>query len=254
MESVIVISIIFVGFIYFKHKYDVEMEKAREEIQRQKFTRNAIANDLRILQETVDIINSSKNLETVLSRFNVMETVLKRLIGYKQQGYEVYVEDIYNFYNNIDSEKKKFIKELIDDVLKKELIKTKELKTEKGKINKLRKIIEKLVVKKSLISKKLFDIDIIIKDIEILIKNFQIKLLIDKMLKFQNKKNIIKMNEYLNELYVFYKREIGNQQELLLIKKILEENDDKKIPENFFYNIAVKDFGYFNSEHQVSIY
>lgn len=94
----------------------------------------------RQLKETIDLIETSKNPDTVISRFDFLEEIYSKLscISDSVPNWDELGTDLENLITNRDE----YINNAIHKSLDAELIKINELKTEKGKINRLNRFFE----------------------------------------------------------------------------------------------------------------
>lgn len=98
----------------------------------------------RIATESIEIINKSKQIDTVLSRFQVAEEHLKLLLPYEQKGIPVLTEPPSALIKSLNRQKQRSISGKIKDEVTELLNKYKVTPTEKGKLNLLAKYLLKI--------------------------------------------------------------------------------------------------------------
>lgn len=96
----------------------------------------------RQIEESIELIENSKNPDTVISRFNFLQTVYSKLLNVSGSVLDWYNlnERVQKILQNKESLINASIKRALDD----ELLKINQLKTEKGKINRLHRFFEKM--------------------------------------------------------------------------------------------------------------
>lgn len=94
----------------------------------------------RQLEETIEIIKTSKNPDTVISRFDFLEDLYSRM--FKAANSISNWDEINTCIQELIKNKNKYVNESIKRNLEAELIKINQLKTEKGKINRLNRFFE----------------------------------------------------------------------------------------------------------------
>ncbi len=92
------------------------------------------------LKETIDLIETSKNPDTVISRFDFLEGIYSKLscISDSVPNWDELDKDLQNLISNRDD----YVNNTIHKSLDAELIRINQLKTEKGKINRLNRFFE----------------------------------------------------------------------------------------------------------------
>lgn len=96
----------------------------------------------RQLEETIEIIKTSKNPDTVISRFEFLEDLYSRMSNAADSISNW--DEINTCIQELIINKNKYINESIKRNLEAELIKINQLKTEKGKINRLNRFFESM--------------------------------------------------------------------------------------------------------------
>lgn len=189
-----------------------------------------IKQNIKIIQESLDIIDKSKNIDTIISRYNL---IIERAISLKKYE-EKEIKTISPKPSELIEKIKRIKENLIIDNFKNSLKEIEEkdeiLLPVKNKINEAKKLLEKLYEFK----KELTNLDII-KDIETKIKMFiidlQLKKYYDEARKYEfigNKKKAIE--KYKELLYVLKTDNIDDQLQQDKINeienKILELSND----------------------------
>lgn len=96
---------------------------------------------LRQIEESIEIIGNSKNPDTVISRFDFLQGIYLKLSNADSVPN---LNELSTHLQQVISEKNKYINVSIKRALDDELIKIDQLKTEKGKINRLHRFFEKM--------------------------------------------------------------------------------------------------------------
>lgn len=96
----------------------------------------------RQLGETIEIIKTSKNPDTVISRFEFLENLYSRMSNAADSISNW--DEINTCIQELIINKNKYVNESIKRNLEAELIKINQLKTEKGKINRLNRFFESM--------------------------------------------------------------------------------------------------------------
>lgn len=96
----------------------------------------------RQLGETIEIIKTSKNPDTVVSRFEFLEDLYSRMSNAADSISNW--DEINTCIQELITNKNKYVNESIKRNLEAELIKINQLKTEKGKINRLNRFFESM--------------------------------------------------------------------------------------------------------------
>lgn len=94
----------------------------------------------RQLEETIEIIKTSKNPDTVISRFEFLENLYSKMFNVADSISNW--DEINTCIQELITNKNKYVNESIKRNLEAELIKINQLKTEKGKINRLNRFFE----------------------------------------------------------------------------------------------------------------
>ena len=97
-----------------------------------------ISTYIRQLEETITLIHTSKNADTVVSRLHVLESLRDRL---KAASYSQ-LDDVIDSINKVLNNKVGLINMAIQRNLDSEFEKIRELKTEKGRLNRLNRFFE----------------------------------------------------------------------------------------------------------------
>ena len=97
---------------------------------------------LRQIEESIEIIGNSKNPDTVISRFDFLQGIYLKLSNASDSVPNL--NELSTHLQQVISEKNKYINASIKRALDDELIKIDQLKTEKGKINRLHRFFEKM--------------------------------------------------------------------------------------------------------------
>lgn len=116
------------------------------------FTEETIYNEIRIVQETAYLIDTSKNIDTVIGRIQFIPEhimYLKQLEKMKLYTASPSADEYYNEYILLKDKK---IQQGIVRCYKEVLDKASELKTEKGRINRINKYFEKIEKYKPMLS------------------------------------------------------------------------------------------------------
>lgn len=92
------------------------------------------------LEETIEIIKTSKNPDTVISRFEFLENLYSRMFNAANSISNW--DEINTCIQELITNKNRYINDSIKRNFEAELIKINQLKTEKGKINRLNKFFE----------------------------------------------------------------------------------------------------------------
>ena len=95
---------------------------------------------LRQIEESIEIIGNSKNPDTVISRFDFLQEIYLKLSSISDDVPNL--KNLTSYLQQAISEKNKYINDSIKRALDDELIKINQLKTEKGKINRLHRFFE----------------------------------------------------------------------------------------------------------------
>ncbi len=123
----------------------VESSEVPKEIlkdMRKSYTIQQASNDIRIARESLDIMENTENIDTFLSRYETAMQKVLTLLQAKQAGIPIKLED--NFKETLISAKKEEFGRLLYRSWGKELEKIDSLKTNKGKLSRLNKYIEKI--------------------------------------------------------------------------------------------------------------
>ena len=97
---------------------------------------------LRQIEESIEIIGNSKNPDTVISRFDFLQGIYLKLSNTSDSVPNL--NELSTHLQQVILEKNKYINASIKKALDDELIKINQLKTEKGKINRLHRFFEKM--------------------------------------------------------------------------------------------------------------
>lgn len=108
------------------------------------FTEETIYNEIRIVQETAYLIDTSKNIDTVIGRIQFIPEHIMYLKQLEKMNLYTASPSADEYYNEYILLKDKKIQQGIVRCYKEVLDKANELKTEKGRINRINKYFEKI--------------------------------------------------------------------------------------------------------------
>lgn len=103
-----------------------------------KITQSQVDNDIRIMQDCLSIINNSKNIETVVSRFNDLLDILEKMASYENRSNVKHFKELPSqALIRMEKEKPDIMNRAIVRSYEHELHNASKLKTEKGQTNRL---------------------------------------------------------------------------------------------------------------------
>lgn len=128
-----------------------EVQETNAETADKKEVDNKYVSDLlntntyfRQMEETIEIIRDSKNPDTVISRFDFLQKIYTNLLNISNSIPNW--NDLNMHLEQVISDKNNYINASIKRALDDELVKIDQLKTEKGKINRLNRFFEKMKI------------------------------------------------------------------------------------------------------------
>lgn len=141
----------FVGLVVLFAKIDAAGEKAKKaNTSNQRGTPSgplsvAVNNDIRIMTESLELVNHSSNLQTVISRYNVLVDALGRLCEYENNPAVSFPHELPSAaLERIKSEKPQIMNRAVQRAYDDVLHKCATLKTEKGRKNRQMKFFDEL--------------------------------------------------------------------------------------------------------------
>lgn len=106
------------------------------------YTGSQISNDMRIIDESLKIMEETSDIDTFLSRYKIAMTSVLTLEQAKKAGISIALPD--NFSKSLVDAKGKALENVLYRSFQKELDEIKKLKTDNGKINRINKYKQKL--------------------------------------------------------------------------------------------------------------
>lgn len=226
MVEFIVILIILVAVIIFGIWKKIE----KEEKEKKKKVILAQANrNLQIIENSKDIINKSKNFNTILSRFNVIFENIERLKKLEEEYPDVTEpkpSEIKKFYLN---EKEKFIKEFLLEEVEGSMKKARDTIGIKTKINIANKAIIKIIEGRKELKEEenMEELDEKEREIKVFVHKIQLDDFLEKAKKAEFMGQKIKaLNFYKEALYFLQTEEIDDS-----LKKKMTDEIEAKISE-----------------------
>lgn len=226
MVEFIVILIILVAVIIFGIWKKIEKE---EKAKKKKVILAQANRNLQIIENSKDIINKSKNFNTILSRFNVIFENIERLKKLEEEYPDVTEpkpSEIEKFYLN---EKEKFIKEFLLEEVEGSMKKARDIIGIKTKINIANKAIIKIIEGRKELKEEenMEELDEKEREIKVFVHKIQLDDFLEKAKKAEFMGQKIKaLNFYKEALYFLQTEEIDDS-----LKKKMTDEIEAKISE-----------------------
>ena len=159
-------------------------------------TESYVTRIFEIINDSIYIISSSKNLETIASRYDVIGSNLQRL-----GNYSVDSKELTAFESSLRKITKRLIKGQYFKAIKESLIKSKNAKTKRGRISPIEKILTVMELNKEVLDIKVFEE--ITDKLNYASDFIEAQDLYDKYMKFKFKGNTKKAQEAKMDLEYF---------------------------------------------------
>lgn len=127
-----------------KKELEKATEQAKKAAQAQKFYKMVIENDLRIAQESLELINTSKNVDVALHRIATLRDAASRLKDYHDKGLITVSDDVLRVAAMSTEENQSLVMQIIQRTLDSTISDANNLKTERGKNNRITNYFNKL--------------------------------------------------------------------------------------------------------------
>lgn len=143
--------LLFLGIVIYliiddvKHKKEREYTNKRPTASSNSALTQQVNNNLRIMNDCLNVVNTSTNVETVISRYDDLIDVLERLSKYENNAAVTFPREVPSeVMVRLKGEKSVIINNAISRAFDDTLTKSETLKTEKGRRNRLLKFFVQL--------------------------------------------------------------------------------------------------------------